>query len=306
MVAVSVHQPTTRAAGGPRVAVLTMVRDEARLLPRWVAHYGRHVGVENLVVLDDNSTDGSTDDLPCTTYRLPPPPWKQGWGSTRQKLVNGLAKGLLACNDVVVFTDVDEFLLPDPAKHDGLLDYLAARADRRIVAPLALEVLHNARVEGALHPDLPLLDQRRFVKFSPGMCKPLVKRVPQPWQHAFHGMAVPFEVDRDLWMLHLKYADVEWLETSAEQRRSAFEQEGRGHPGSFWPLGAEALTQRLAGWTEAADATGSVPVFDPAEARIDDLVRKRTDGRWQARFSQVKGLEKSPLREIPARLRGAF
>lgn len=295
-----------RPGDPPRVVIMTMVRDEASLLPIWLRHYGRQVGTDSLVVLDDNSTDGSTADLPCTTYRLPPPPWKEGWGSTRQKLVNAMAKGLLACNDVVVFTDVDELIVADPAKYDSLPDYLTTRADRTIIAPLALELLHNTRVESALDPEAPLLGQRRFVKFSPGMCKPLLKRVPQPWQHAFHAMRVPFEIDRDLWMLHLKYADVGWLGTVAEQRRAAFEHEGRGHPGSFWPMGAKALTQRLATWTKAADATGSAPVFDPAEPRLDNLIRRRKNGSWQPRFSQVKGLESSPLREIPPRLHGVF
>ena len=42
------------------------------MLPRWIAHYAAQVGMESLVVIDDNSTDGSTDDLPCTVVRIPP------------------------------------------------------------------------------------------------------------------------------------------------------------------------------------------------------------------------------------------
>ena len=62
-----------------------MVRDEAFMLPRWMSHYGGQVRLHNLIVLDDNSVDGSTGDLPCTTYRLPPPPWERGWGTTRTR-----------------------------------------------------------------------------------------------------------------------------------------------------------------------------------------------------------------------------
>src|ERR671926_301444 len=111
----------------PRVAVVTIVRDEAELLPLWLAHYGEEVGIQNVIVLDDHTVDGSTDDLHCVCYRLPDPPWKAGWGRTRLRLVNGLATSLLAVNDVVIYVDVDEFLAPDPARHTGLRDYLAAR-----------------------------------------------------------------------------------------------------------------------------------------------------------------------------------
>lgn len=291
---------------GSRAVVMTMVRDEADMLPRWVDYYGRQVGVENLLVLDDNSVDGSTDDLPCTTYRVPPPPWKRGWAKTRAQLANGLARGLLACNDVVIFTDVDEFLVPDPALYAGLPEYLADRSDRRVVAPLALEVMHHAKFEPPLDPALPLLQQRGFVKFSPGMCKPLVKRGPQPWEPAFHAVHAPFEVDPALWMLHLKYCDEAVLETVAEHRRRIHEEEGRGHRRSFWPMGAEVLKGRLSSWTASAEDPADVPEFDPAEADLADLVGEVSEGVWQSRANQVAALENVPLRRLPERFRSAF
>src|SRR5436190_8925665 len=99
-----------RTQDAARVVAITFVRDEAEMLPRWLAHYGAELGYDNLVVLDDNTVDGSTDDLPCLHYRLPPGPWKAPWSKTRLRLVNGLAGGLLAVNDAVLYTDVDEFL----------------------------------------------------------------------------------------------------------------------------------------------------------------------------------------------------
>ena len=51
---------------------MTVVRDERVMLPLWTRHYGAQLGVENLYVIDDNSSDGSTDDLPCDLLRLPP------------------------------------------------------------------------------------------------------------------------------------------------------------------------------------------------------------------------------------------
>jgi hypothetical protein len=290
----------------PRVVVMTMVRDEADMLPRWIDYYGRQVGVQNLIVLDDNSVDGSTSDLPCTLYRLPPEPWKRRWAKTRARLVNGMAVGLLACNDVVIYTDVDEFLVPDPDRYDGLPDYLAHRADVPVIAPLAFEVMHNARVEPPFDPGVPLLRQRRYVKFSPGMCKPLVKRVPAPWEPAFHAIHAPFDVDPELVMLHLKWYDEATLTRVARHRYRIRQVEGRGSPRSFWGKRPRQLRRQLARWTSPADDSGSVPVVDLAELSLHRLVTERANGTWRPRGNQTTALDKTPLRELPERYRGAF
>ena len=86
--------------------------------------------------------------------------------------MNRAAARLLTEYDVVIYTDVDEFLVPDPAEHSGLRDYLATRADRPVLAPVGLNVIQHAAVESDLRPDLPITEQRAFAKFSGGMCKP--------------------------------------------------------------------------------------------------------------------------------------
>ena len=54
----------------PRVAALTMVRDEAVFLPIWCRHYLRQVGYGNLYVLDHASRDGSTESLPAQVTKI--------------------------------------------------------------------------------------------------------------------------------------------------------------------------------------------------------------------------------------------
>lgn len=299
--------PLLQQEEAPRAVVMTMVRDESDMLPRWLDYYGGQLGMENLVVLDDNSVDGSTTDLPCTLYRLPPPPWKRRWAMTRARLVNGMASGLLACNDVVIFTDTDEFLVPDPDRYEGLLDYLAHRTDVPVVAPLAFEVMHNARVEPPLDPDRPVLQQRRFVKFSPAMCKPLLKRVPAAWEPAFHAIHAPFRVDPDLLMFHLKWSDEATLSRVGAHRYRIQQVEGRGSPRSFWSRPPRQLRRILARWTSPADdPREAVPALDLEEIRYRNLVTRRPTGHWRARGNQTTALNKTPLRELPERFRGAF
>jgi glycosyl transferase family 2 len=281
-----------------------MTRDEAGMLPRWLDYYGNALGVGNLVVIDDNSVDGSTSDLPCSVFRMPPGPYQAEWTKVRKELVNGIARGLLSCYDVVIFSDVDEFLVPDPAHHAGLLDYLKARQDRPVLAPLAVNVLHNPHVEAELDPQAPVLSQRRFVKFAPGMCKPLVKRTPAAWSAGFHGIRHPFQIDRELLMLHLKFFDVSSLGTVSEKRRAAHYDEGRGNAASTWTLGPDELKSRLLSWV-ATPQDEAVPEFDPNEPDVSKVVRR--DGEYvRSRGSQLKSMESSPLRQLPARFRDAL
>jgi hypothetical protein len=175
-----------------------------------------------------------------------------------------------------------------------------------VIAPVALELMHNTSEEPPLDPTRPVLEQRRFVKFSPAMCKPLVKRTPDLWQPAFHAIHAPFEVDKDLWMLHLKYSDETVLEKTAEHRNRVREVEGRGSPSSFWAKSPEALRSLLTSWTDVTSADGEVSEFDVEELDLDKLIRLQRDGSWRPHANQVVTLEQSPLRELPPRFRTLF
>lgn len=285
-----------------RVAVITMTRDEAAMLPRWVGYYGSQVGNDNLFVIDDNSVDGSTDQLPCTVLRLPPGPWKANWMQTRIDLVNSLSRGLLSCFDVVVFTDVDEFLVPDPRRHSGLRAFLQARADSDVVGALALNVLHDPGGEAPLEEDRPVLAQRRLVAFAPGMCKPLVKRRPAPWLQGFHGIKAPYVIDPELLLLHLKYADAEALAEVADRRQRIFQEERRGSAKSTWPLGAEALHRQLLGWVGDVPH-GEVPEWSPHSFELTEVVREMPSGYFRSSGPQLDAMSEHPLMVLPERFR---
>jgi hypothetical protein len=283
------------------VAAFTMVCDEADMLPRWLAYYGGQLGVENLVVLDDNSVDGSVDDLDCDVRRLPPQPAEGSWAAGRRDVVNALSAELLSGRDAVIFTDVDEFLIPDPGRYDGLVDYLGATSEREVIAPLGVNVLHNPDLEPPVEPGMPLLAQRRFVKFTARMCKPLIKRIPAGWKGGgFHGIAAPFDIDRTLLMAHLKYYDIDVLRTVARQRYLKH-QGGKGHRSSAWALPPDELTARLRSWV-ATPPGQPVPELDPQEPDLTSVVvHDSATGMYHTTGTQLRDMETSPLRRLPER-----
>lgn len=272
------------------------------MLPRWVDHYGSQVGVENLIVIDDNTTDGSTDGLPCSVLRIPGF-GRKGFEARRIRLVSGLATGLLRVYDVVVFVDADEFLLADPDQYDGLKDFLRRRPDD-VIAPLAFNVVHHVGSEGPLRPDRPVLGQRQLAKFAPVMCKPSMKRIDAPWAAASHGVRAPYAVDPGIFMMHLKFADRDLLQSVAERRNALAEDGGRGINAS-WRFSGDSMVELLEQSVRGVDPS-AVPEFDPALLDLDDLVIH--DGKvWRAPGpGHVMILKKQPLVRIPRRLHGAF
>ncbi|MEU6133990.1 glycosyltransferase family 2 protein [Nocardioides sp. NPDC047086] len=279
--------------------MLTIARDEGEMLARWVDHYGRAAGHENLIVFDDGSTDGSTDELSCTVQRLPG--FRKGnFEAGRMGLASGVAHGLLGIYDVVIFTDVDEFLVPDPAKYANLSDYLIRRPER-VIAPFALNIVHHTAVEGALVSGKPILGQRSYAQFAPLMCKPSVKRVPAAWTLASHGIKAPYVPDPGLFMLHMKFADVDLLRRQADRRNELARSVGRGK-GSSWGRSGDDLAGLLTAAT--ASASADVQEFDPASVLPARLVREEDGVHRAVGPGHIDNLRNQPLLRIPERLHG--
>ena len=287
----------------PDVMVITMARDEAEMLPRWVRHYAHHVGMENLLVLDDNSTDGSTMGLECTVHRLPPLPGA-GYEGARMQLLSGLAEGFLAAYDFVVFVDVDEFLVPDPTRHTDLRTFLSTRRDREVLAPMALNVVHVPAVEGPLDEHQPVLGQRSYAKFAPIMCKPSIKQVPAAWRWASHGIEAPFAVDPELYMVHLKFADREALRRVAAHRKALVDADGRAKRSS-WSRDADDIVAALDRAVAGVDVA-QVPEFDPQEVDLASIVEPRNGWYRAVGAGQVQALQGMPLRRVPGSLLGTL
>lgn len=297
----SPNQPPRPPGELPSVAVLTMVRDEGSMLRRWVDHYAAQVGAEHVVVVDDSSSDGSTDDLPCPVLRFPPL-HKQGFEPSRMGIATGLAAGMLVAYDAVIFCDADEFIVADPRVHPSLRHFVAARPDRAAVGVTCLNVVHDAPREPALRDGEPVLAQRRLAKFLPLMCKPSLKRVDARWVQATHGIQCPFEVDPELFMFHLKFADRGHLEAVADRRHRLNQEQGRAK-GTSWERPGADLVDLLDDVTRDVDPT-SVPWFRPSPQRLARIVRHEPPETWRATgMGQLEAMRKRPLVRIPPRFK---
>lgn len=288
-----------RRSSGPRIAALTVVRDEAAMLPRWVAHYGAQFGEDALVVVDDRSTDGSTDDLPCRVVRHGGFPDGQ-FERARMQLVSRLAEELLADHDAVLFSDADEFLVTDPDVYDGLQDAVARRPEVGVLAGVGFNVVHHVGVEGPLRAGEPVLGQRRFGKVATKLCKPALKRVPAPWVRASHGIRAPYAVDPGLLMVHLKFADQDLLRRTSELRNAVHASTGLTEQSS-WAVSGDDLAGRLASFAAGADEAAD---YDARALDLDALVQVRGDAHEAAGRRQLVEMAEHPLLRLPDRFVG--
>ena len=186
----------------PRIAAVTMVYNEPDFLPLWRRHYARLVGAEHCHVIDHGSDDGSTAALGAVNrLRLPRSPQDD---VRRARFISRFCAGLLEWYDWVIYTDVDELLIPDPRLYPDLASFCAgARAE--VIHAIGLN-LHHLPEEPPLDFSRPLGPQRRWVRFSGAMCKPALIRRAVNWAPGFHGADAEVTF-APLYLVHLRWFD---------------------------------------------------------------------------------------------------
>ena len=209
----------------PTLAVVTMVYNEPDFLPIWMRHYGREAGPEHCYIVDHGSDDGSTDALGrFNRLRVPRSPMDE---VKRSGFISEFCSALLKWYDFVIYCDVDEFLVADPARFTSLRD-LCAKTDADVVTAFGFNIVHWLHHEPSLNLNKPILPQRRWLHPTSSMAKPLLTRRPIVWPGGFHswdGLAV-FD---GLFNFHLAYADLDLAWRRQAKRRSVVWADWRAH-----------------------------------------------------------------------------
>ena len=180
-----------------------MVYNERQFLPIWLHHYGSAIGYENLYIIDDGSTDGSTSDIRKNLINKRRVALDE---EDRAALISYFHEELLDYYDIVIYTDCDEIIAIDPALNVNLKKYLCSH-DYEVKRVFAFEVLHRVSAEPQLNFDQPLFKQRSFVRFQPWYCKTSISKSPIRWQSGFHRSNKQSCIDANLLMFHLRSVD---------------------------------------------------------------------------------------------------
>lgn len=191
---------------GKSRAVLTIVRNESIFLPIWLRYYGQFFAPEDTYVLDHGSTDGSTDRPGFVREPVSHDTVDHRW---MRKTIQARQNELIEHYDVVLITDVDEVVAPNPEKYGTLGDFID-NFDEEFVNCRGYELIHQPGAEPPIDLDRPILDQRGWWFPNFAYSKPILATVKMHWYDGFHarrdGRA---NFDYDLRLIHLHRMDFE-------------------------------------------------------------------------------------------------
>jgi hypothetical protein len=192
-----------RGAPGRSRAIVTIVHDEPVFLPLFLGYYGRFFAPSDIYVLDNETTDGSTDRDGFVRIPVRRGEVDHAW---MVRTIQDLQHELLDRYDVVVVCDVDEMIAPTP-EWGTLGDYLDGFAEEWVNC-LGYEVLHDPDREPPLDLARPVLDQRGRWFINGAYDKAAVATVPMDWRPGFHGRSdFAMKPDPDLRLVHLHRMD---------------------------------------------------------------------------------------------------
>lgn len=288
------------------VAVVTMVRDDAFFLRKWVAYYGDQFGRENLYIVNHGrGADVARIAEGCNIIGIPGDAHKN-FDAKRWRLLNGIVSGLRGYYRHVIVGDVDELIVLDPQAGKPLLRYLKQARDGKIMTPLGLEVIHRIDKEDAAITG-PILGPRRHVRVAMHYSKPgIISQATKIARGGHFTQADELVTPENLYLFHLKFCDFGNYVETMNQRNAMTGETGAGVReaaiGRHWF--AEARGEDRAVF-EAFGNLKLVPGFDMAPFRrsMHASWRPRDEtGYWQFDRPDDYGTQY----ELPERFFGVF
>jgi len=187
-----------------KIAAITMVYNEPEYVPIWCRYYGSLFGAENCYIIDHGTNDGSTKNLlGYNVVRIPRSPMDD---QKRTRYISAFCSALLEWYDGFIHTDVDEMVVQDPDKFPTMQHYLESLEVGTYTA-IGFDIQHDPVSEAALDLSRPVTWQRRWIRFSSSMCKPVLSFKPLEWKAGFHSANCKLEFS-DLYLFHLRYFDL--------------------------------------------------------------------------------------------------
>lgn len=198
-----------------RICAVTMVRNDEFFLRKWVAYYGAELGRENLYVYLDGTDQPLPDWCPGVNVvaRERVPGLVAAADRGRIDYLSSQAAELLKRYDMVIGTDVDEFLVVDPALETGLVDFLSSLPPRTSYSGLGIDVGQHTVLESEIDASMPFLQQRRHAVLSTRYSKASVITKPVSWGSGFHRIRNGnFHIIKDMYLFHFGCVDLKRLE----------------------------------------------------------------------------------------------
>lgn len=204
-----------------KICAITMARNDAFFLSKWIEYYGKILGKENLYIYLDGTDQPIPPDAGEATVvhceRIP----GQVVAAEKRRLahLSNTAAELLKTYDLVIGTDADEYLIIDPACGRTLPEYLSEITCEPSVSGLGLDVGQKMGEEQVIDRSNTFLAQRTYAVVSSRYTKPVVVSKPVQWGAGFHRIKKHnFRIDKNLYLLHFGCFDRAMLEARFDDK----------------------------------------------------------------------------------------
>lgn len=222
--------------GNMKICALTMVYKDYWALGAWYRHYAQLLGADALYIVAHGADPKVQQICPGASVWTIPRDDLSYFDRKRAKLLNAFQAGLLSSYDWVIRTDVDELICTDPGV--GSLQQIFAAAGRvPVLTALGLDLVEQAS-DGCLSEGL--WSSRKNASFTGHYSKSFAHS--RPVNLTLHGTKVrpqklpgfPFVMPEGVYLVHLKYANLNALEQVNADRITISTASDEGLPGAGW------------------------------------------------------------------------
>lgn len=236
-----------------KIAALTMVYRDYWALEQWYAHYGQHLGFDNLFVVAHGHDPKVAEICPKASIVTVPREDLEWFDRIRANLLNGITSGLNQIYDWVIRTDTDELICLDPALHAGFADFFSKCTEDAVFA-LGFDIIQR-ETDTDLTAGQSVFEARTGAVFGGAYSKAFA--VCDNTQLFLHGVKLPrkhladypFQLPRGVYLAHVKFANIDALAASNAHRVEIAAIEAKGMPGGMWRK-ADVYSEARFNWIE--------------------------------------------------------
>jgi len=271
-----------------KICALTMVYKDYWALSQWYTHYGRLVGFDSLYVVAHGQDAMIAEICPKANVITIPRDSLEGFDRRRGQMLNSFADGLGLSYDWVIRTDADELICFDPAIYACFEEVFDTASSKALFA-LGLNVAEVID-EKVLKAGEMALGHRSKAVFSGHYSKAWAsRRGTALWRHGIWVgsrklATAQFDLPEGVYLMHLKYANLEALEIANQHRTEVGNAKGKGLPGAAWKdpdTDASRFYASLAlyedrAWARARDDAYTAIVADPMRDEKENVLRSKS------------------------------
>lgn len=220
-----------------KCAIFTTVKNENVFLPIWLRHYQKYFANEDIYVLDHQSTDGSTLNLPVNVTLI-----QNEYVGDHQwmaKVASDYQKELLKNYECVIFAESDEIIYSIEKPFDQSIDDFIQSNDLYATCN-GYSVIQDLQNESVLCFGDHIFEKRNYWYKDAAEDKTLISKIPLEWNWGFHTLrGRNNNHNNTFYLAHLHRFDLETM-VQRHKTRTSFKQKNDGG-GHHWKSNEEEI-----------------------------------------------------------------